>query len=199
MSVPGSHGAGETAGGLLRLRGPGALLGLRGDPFALLPGGDARGLSYLGRLHAGSAQGLPGVPGLHLLVCDGSQAQGRPGLQGVAGLQVGGAHPVALLQLRNAVPVVQLLGLILASAHIEAVPSCGGQGDGSRGCWKARKSEGSGSRPPLVPGLLPAVAPTTPVPWTSGLGPQSPALLSAADPGVGLADHFHPGALHLIW
>lgn len=65
------------------LRGPGALLGLRGDPFALLPGGDARGLSYLGRLHAGSAQGLPGVPGLHLLVCDGSQAQGR--LRGAGG------------------------------------------------------------------------------------------------------------------
>lgn len=47
----------------------------------------------------------------------------HPGLQGVAGLQVWGAHSVALLQLCNAVPVIQLLGLILASAHVEAVPS----------------------------------------------------------------------------
>ena len=51
-------------------------MGLRGDPFALLPGGDAGALGYLGRLHAGSAQGLPGVAGFYLLVRDGGQAQG---------------------------------------------------------------------------------------------------------------------------
>lgn len=38
-----------------------------------------------------------------------------------------GANSVALLQLCDAVPIIQLLGLILASAHIEAIPSYGGQ------------------------------------------------------------------------
>lgn len=49
----------------------------------------------------------------------------HPGLQGIAGLQVRGADSIPLLQLCNAVPVVQLLRLILASAHVEAVPSWG--------------------------------------------------------------------------
>lgn len=52
----------------------------------------------------------------------------HPGLQGVAGLQVRWAYSVALLQLCNAVPVIQLFGLILAGAHIEAVPACAGPG-----------------------------------------------------------------------
>lgn len=51
-----------------------------------------------------------------------------PGLQRIAGLQVWRTHSVALLQLCNAVPIIQLLRLILASTHIEAVPSYGGQG-----------------------------------------------------------------------
>lgn len=53
----------------------------------------------------------------------------HPGLQGIAGLQVWGAYSIALLQLCNTIPVIQLLRLILAGAHVEAIPSCGGQGN----------------------------------------------------------------------
>lgn len=73
---------------ITHLGGARALVGLCGDPFALLPGGDASALSYLGWLHARSAQGLPGVTGFYLLICDGRQAQGR--LRGVEKV-VGGA------------------------------------------------------------------------------------------------------------
>lgn len=38
-----------------------------------------------------------------------------------------GAYSVALLQLCDAVPIIQLLGLILASAHVEAIPPYGAQ------------------------------------------------------------------------
>lgn len=106
-----------------------------------------------------------------------------------------GAHPVALLQLRNAVPVIQLLWFILASAHVEAVPSCGERaGRWEQGGWKARKSEESGSGSFPGPGAVPTIASATPVPVcgpTSSLGPQSPALLGAADPGVELTGHFY--------
>lgn len=71
-----------------------------------------------------------------------------------------GADSIALLQLCNAVPVIQLLGLILASAHVEAVPSWGGQGYWSKWGWKAGKSEGGGSRLPTGPGISPAFAAT---------------------------------------
>lgn len=80
-----------------------------------------------------------------------------------------GAHPVALLQLCDAVPVVQLLGLILASAHVEAVPSCGGPGDRSRWDWKARKSEGNSRGSPPGPGILLTFVSTTSVPLSHGL------------------------------
>lgn len=125
MPVPGSHGAWKAARSFLGLRSTGALVGLRGNPFTLLPGSDASALSDLSWLHAGSAQGFPGVSGFHLLVSDGGQAQGRPGLQRVAGLQVRRAYSVALLQLRDAVPVIHLLGLVLASPHVEVIPSVG--------------------------------------------------------------------------
>lgn len=45
-----------------------------------------------------------------------------------------GAHSVALLQLCDAVPVVQLLGLILTSPHVEAVPSYDGQDIRAHSC-----------------------------------------------------------------
>lgn len=69
-----------------------------------------------------------------------------------------GADSIALLQLCNAVPIIQLLGLILASAHVEAVPSWGGQGYWSKWGWKARKNEGGGSRLLTGPGISPALA-----------------------------------------
>lgn len=47
----------------------------------------------------------------------------HPALQGVAGLQVGRAGSVPLLQLRNAVPVVQRLRLILARPQVDAAPA----------------------------------------------------------------------------
>lgn len=125
MPVPGGHGAWKAAGSFLGLRSARALVGLRGNSFALLPGSYANTLSNLSWLHAGSTQGFPGVSSLHLLISDGGQAQGRPGLQRVAGLQVRGAYSVALLQLCDAVPIIQLLGLILASAHVEAIPPLG--------------------------------------------------------------------------
>uniref|UniRef100_A0A452TM84 Interleukin 18 binding protein n=1 Tax=Ursus maritimus TaxID=29073 RepID=A0A452TM84_URSMA len=80
-------------------------------------------------------------------------ARAHPGLQGVAGLQVWGAHPVALLQLRDAVPVVQLLGLILASAHVEAVPSWGGRGGremGAGGAGRPGRVRAAAAGHPLV-------------------------------------------------
>lgn len=46
-----------------------------------------------------------------------------PALQGVAGLQVGRAGAVALLQLSDAVPVVQLLRLVLARPQVDAAPA----------------------------------------------------------------------------
>lgn len=85
----------------------------------------------------------------------------HPGLQGIAGLQVRGADSVALLQLCNAVPVIQLLGLVLASAHIEAVPSWGGQGSWNKWKWKVRRNEGGGSGLPTGPGISPAFLGTT--------------------------------------
>lgn len=106
----------------------------------------------------------------------------HPGLQRVAGLQVGGAHPVALLQLRDAVPVIQLLWLILARAHVEAVPAWGGQGDGSHWGWKARR--GRWRQPPA--GLFRHRF--FPHPWTSSQAPQGPAPLSATEPAEGLTD-----------
>lgn len=46
-----------------------------------------------------------------------------PALQRVTGLQVGRAGLVALLQLRDAVPVVQLLRFILARPQVDAAPA----------------------------------------------------------------------------
>lgn len=37
-----------------------------------------------------------------------------------------GAHPVALLELSNAAPVVQLVRLVLAGAQVEAASACKG-------------------------------------------------------------------------
>lgn len=112
------------------------------------PGG--RPLGNLQGLHAGAPQRLRRVARLHLLVRDGAQHVGRlegrnhtrqppgcrggewggcvpfpsfcpyPALQGVAGLEVRRAGAVALLQLGDAVPIVQLLRFVLARPQVDA-------------------------------------------------------------------------------
>lgn len=114
----------------------------------------------------------------------------HPGLKWIAGLQVRGANSIALLQLCNAVPVIQLLGLILASAHVEAVPSWGGQGHLSKWGWK---SEGGGSRLPTGPGISPAFAATILSTSPVDFKPSIPESCSARAADAGAA------SLHSPW
>lgn len=75
--MPGYSAKDKIDAHIIYLRSARALVGLRGNSFALLPGSYANTLSNLSWLHAGSTQGFPGVSSLHLLISDGGQAQGR--------------------------------------------------------------------------------------------------------------------------
>lgn len=145
-------------------------------PWDGIPRKEEEEVSQCGRSHAGD-------PRAH------------PGLQGIAGLQVGGADSIALLQLCNAVPVIQLLRLILASAHVEAVPSWGGQevATSEAGRPGGMRVEAAGHPLPWYLATFCCHHSCPPTPWPLSLVVQSPALLRAAETRAGLTDHFYHG------
>ena len=103
----------------------------------------------------------------------------HPGLKGIAGLQVWGTDSIALLQLCDAVPVIQLLRLILASAHVETVPSWRGQEKLKQVRPEVQEVRVRAASRPLALAshqpLLPPLLSTNPV----NLKPKSPASCSA--------------------